>query len=216
MLTPGLYDITVKPPFSGFTVSPQKVVLAADETKALDIYLDYEKSVVEGNVYDQEGKPIVGATLSGVPSGRDIATTTTDEQGYFRFEAVTPGDRFIRVNAPGYTAQTRNFTASQEGTTTLEFRLEQATCSIHGTVTDENGQTRQAEVSLRATSGVILQNLNSENGVYEFHLSPGTYQVNATAPGYEIEFWHGSISGDTEVNFCLCPSGGDWRFGDHR
>ena len=211
-LTAGVYDVTVKPPFPGYEASPQKVTVAAGETRVVDIYLDYEKTVVEGHVYDQDGKPIAGATLSGVLSGAEIGTMTTNEEGYFRFERVTPGDRFIRVNAPGYTAETRDFTASQDKTTALEFRLKATTCKIHGTVTDENGQTAQAEIRLRATSGAILQDFNSkEDGRYEFLLSPGTYQVNATAPGYEIESWRGSISGDTEVSFRLRRARQDWR-----
>jgi len=204
-LTPGAYDVTVKPPFPGYAVSPQKVELLAAETKVVDIYLDYEKTVVEGHVYDENGKPITGATLSGVLSGKEIETMTSDEQGHFSFEGVTPGDRFIRVNAPGYMAETRDFMASKDKTTSLEFRLASATCKIHGTVTDQNGKPTKAEVRLRQPpSGVILQNSNSnEDGHYEFLLSPGDYQVLATAPSHEVEPWKGSIQGDTEVNFRL-------------
>lgn len=88
-LIPGVYDVTVKPPFPGYTMPPQKVELASAETKVVDIYLDYEKTVVEGHVCDQDGKPIAGATLSGVLAGKEIGTMSTDEQGHFMFEGVT-------------------------------------------------------------------------------------------------------------------------------
>lgn len=210
-LTPGVYDVTVKPPFPGYEASPQKADLAAGETKVVDIYLDFEKTAVEGHVYDQDGKPIAGATLSGLLSGKDMATTTTDESGYFRVERVTPGDRFVRVNAPGYMGETRDFKVSKDEATALEFHLKPSTCGIHGTVTDENGQGLQAEIRL-LKSGTVLQNIRSnETGHYEFHLAPGTYQVLATAPSYDVEPWEGSISGDTEANFRLRPS---WNLHD--
>jgi hypothetical protein len=204
-LTPGIYHVDVRPPFPGYEASSQRVELAADETKLLDIYIDFETTVVEGYVTDQDGKAIKGATLSGILSGEKMGTMTTDEQGYFKFQRVTPGDRFVRVNARGYMGETRDFKASQDNVTTLGFRLAPATCKICGTVTDDKDQRLQAEIRL-LKSGVILQNTSSnEAGYYEFDLGPGLYQVLATAPGYDIEPWQGSISGDLKVDFRLKP-----------
>ena len=203
-LQPGVYTVVAEPSFPGYDAPAQKVEVGAGETKSVDIYFDFKKTIVEGHVYDLDGKPVRGAALSGVLCGYDMGTATTDEQGYFRFENVTPGGRFIRVNAQGYMAETRDFVAKEDGTTTLEFRLGRPTCKIHGVITDtKDGQPMaQAEVRLlNPESLVILRNITlDENGHYEFAVVPGTYQINATAPGHEIESWKGSISADTKVD----------------
>ncbi len=205
-LDPGVYSVEVSARFPGYEVSAHKVELAAGEFKTLDIYLDFVKTMVEGHVYDPHGKPIAGVTLSGVLCGKDMETTTTDERGYFRFERVTPGCRFVRVNTPGYVDETRDFMTGEEGTTTLEFHLTPATCKVYGTITDASGRPLGADLLLYR-SGIITQRTtsNSETGHYDFPLLPGTYDVNASAPGCQSKGWRGSISADTKIDFSLGP-----------
>ena len=206
-LTPGTYTVSAKAPFPGYEVSSLKVELAPRETKTVDVYLDFEKAVVEGHVYDQDGKPIPGATLSGLLSGKDMATATTDEQGYFKFDRVTPEDRFIRVNARGYAGEARDFKTNKEKATVLEFRLTPAACKVHGTVTDENGQPLRAELSLLGPGGVIVERTLSDakTGYYEISVMPGTCTILPSAPGHETKPWEGSTSADTKVDFILGP-----------
>ena len=128
-LEPGPYNIAAEAPFPGYEATPQKIEVLTGESKTVDIYLDFKKTTVDGHVYDQAGKPIAGATLSGVLSGKDMETVTTDEQGYFKFDRATPGDRFIRVNARSFMGQTLDFTAKDRETTSLEFKLSPA--SLH-------------------------------------------------------------------------------------
>jgi hypothetical protein len=127
-LETGSHNILVEPPFPGYETPAQTAELKEGEAKVVDIYLDFKKTVVEGRVCSQEGKPITGATLSGVLSGKDMESVTTDKDGHFRFGQVTPGDRFIRVNAPGFVGETRDFTAPEKETPSLEFQLTPAAC----------------------------------------------------------------------------------------
>jgi len=203
-LAPGAYEISAESPFPGYEAQTQKVELVAGEEKVVDIFLDFKKAVVEGHVYNTDGKPIVGAILSGVSSGKDMDTATTDEKGYFRLSKVTPGERFIRVNAPGYTGETRDFETRDDAPTSLEFRLAKAACRIHGAVTDSRSKPLSVEILL-LESGIVLQKTrsNSDSGRYEFPVHQGAYQVLATAPGYEPRGWRGSVEADTRVDFNL-------------
>jgi len=80
-LTPGKHILTAEVPFPGYDSSPKSVEVAAGETKTVDVDFDFKKTVVEGHVYDTEGKPIIGAIVSGVlRQGRDPATAVTDEK----------------------------------------------------------------------------------------------------------------------------------------
>jgi hypothetical protein len=203
-LDPSVYTIVAKAPFPGYEASPQQVEIAAGETKDVDIYLDFEKTSVQGYVYDLAGKPIMGATLSGVLYGKDMMSVKTDGRGYFEFEKVTPGDRFVRVNAPGFMGETRDFNANKQGVTTVEFRLTPASCKIYGTVSDATGKPLVAEVLL-LKAGVVVQkmNLSAEDGKFEFPVLPGRYELLPTATGYMSKGWYGDVGADTKVDFSL-------------
>jgi hypothetical protein len=206
-LDPGSYTITAKAPFPGYEAPPQTVEAKAGQTVVVDVYLDFKKAIVEGAVYGQDGKPIVGATLSGVLSGKDMDSVTTDEKGHFRFEKVTPGDRFIRVNAPGYMGETRDFTAAEKETTTLEFHLTPAPCKIYGKIASSDGKPLAAEVLL-LKAGIVVQKAksDSQSGHYEFPAVPGRYEVLPMAQGYTPKGWSGDITADTKADFVLDPA----------
>ena len=200
----GVHTILAKTPFPGYETEPQSVTLAAAEAKVVDFYLDFEKTIVHGFVHDADGKPIAGATLSGVMSGKDVVTAVTDEKGQFKFERAGPGNQFIRVNAPGYVAQTQDFTAKKNEETKLEFCLIPAAYKIHGVVTDAGGKPLRAEVYL-SKSSVIVQRTwsNTETGYYEFPVLPDTYNLLANAAGHISNGWRGSVSVDTTVDLKL-------------
>jgi uncharacterized membrane protein len=203
-LDPGSYDVQAHSPFPGYESTAQKVQISAGEIEVADIYLDFEKATVEGHVYDIGGKPVVGAVLSGVLYGKEMQSVTTDDQGHFRFDKVTPGNRFMRVNARGYVAETKEFTAKKETTTVVEFRLQPAKCKLYGVVTDADGKALQAEILLMK-SGIVFQRTSSDlpTGAYEFPVLPGIYEVNVMAGGYLPRGWQGSVSADTKVDFTM-------------
>jgi len=206
-LDPGSYTVKVELPSPGYEAQAQNVIVAAGETKTVDFYLDFERTVVDGNVSDQDGKPIRGATLSGVWCGNGMQTTVTDEEGYFRFERASPGNRFIRVNAAGYVAQIRDFVAKKGDKTELEFHLTKGSCKAHGTVRDKSGRPLRSEVFLSLESMLTLDQTSSnvETGYYEFSVLPGSYTLLVNAPKYKAEVWQGSILADTKVDFTLEP-----------
>jgi hypothetical protein len=204
-VSPGKCTATAQPPFPGYEPQIQEMIMAAGETRAVDFYLDFEKAVVQGHVYDQDGKPIAGAILDGVKSGKDMESTVTDEAGYFKFERASPGNRFVRVNATGYMGEIRDFVATKGEKTELEFHLTRGTCKVHGTVTDKTGRPLRGELRLQLTSGLILMKTLSaaDNGYYEFFALPETYDIVVDVEGYHADVWRGLISEDTQVNFKL-------------
>lgn len=208
-LDPGSYKVQAQAPFPGYEAPPQTVEVKAGETQVVNLYLDFKKAVVEGHVYDQVGKPIAGATLSGVLSGKDMESVTADGEGRFRFDKVTPGDRFIRVNAPGFVGETRDFTAAETETTTLEFHLDPATCKIHGNIKGPDGKPLTAEVLL-LKAGIVVQKTtsNTETGYYEFPVVPDRYEILPMAPGYTQKGWSGSATADIKADFSLEPMTG--------
>jgi hypothetical protein len=204
-LVPGEYLVTAEVPFPGYNMLPKSVELAAGETKTVDIDFDYKKTVVEGHVYDKEGKPVVGATISGVLTARDQASVVTDQEGYFKVDIAKPGAQFVRVNATGHVGETRDFTAPENASTTLEFHLTPATCKLHGIVTDKNGKPLRAEVILSKNEIVVQKTwTDATTGYYEFPVLPGRYDIVASArPDYYPEGWRGEVSADTKADLSL-------------
>ncbi len=205
MVGPGKCTVTVQAPFPGYEAQSQVVTLASGETKTVDFYLDFEKAVVHGHVYNEDGEAIAGAILSGVRSGKDMETTVTDEKGYFKFDGASPGNLFVRVNATGYMGQIQDFVARKEEKTELEIHLTRGTCKVHGTVTDKKGHPLQGELRLQLMSALILMTTESkaDSGYYELSVLPGTYDIVVDVSGYQADIWRGTISADTNVNFQL-------------
>jgi hypothetical protein len=200
---PGSYNILAEAPFPGYEAQPQNVDIQEGETKVVDIYFDFKKATVEGHVYDHEGKPIADATLSGVLSGKDMESVRTDQEGFFRFSKVTPGDRFIRVNAQGFLGETRDFTAVEKQPTALDFHLMPATCKVSGTITDTEDKPLSAEVLLVKGGIVIQKTRTNETGYYEFPAVPARYEVLPLVPGYSPRSWSGEVKTDVNANFSL-------------
>jgi hypothetical protein len=204
-LLPGEYLVTAEVRFPGYEALPRSVEIAAGETKTVDIDFDFKKTVIEGHVYDTEGKPLSGAVISGVLTGRERANAATDERGYFRIDKASPGAQFIRVNAEKHMGETRDFTAPEGAPTTLEFRLEPAALKVHGIVSDKNsGQPLHAEVYL-SKSNVITQKTwtDAKTGYYEFPVLPGTYDILVNVPDYLSEGWRGEVAADTKVDLSM-------------
>jgi hypothetical protein len=198
----------VKVSFPGYEGPPQNVTVAAGETSVVDIYLDHEKTLLHGYVYGRHGKPIAGATLSGVMCGNDATSTVTDDKRYFKSENARLGYQFVRINAPAYMGETHDFDAKKGDETNLEFHLTAASCRIRGTISDENDHPLSAEITLSSASGIMLQKArsNSETGYYEFPVQPGVYGLLITAPEHQTKEWRGQISGDQKVDFKLDSS----------
>jgi hypothetical protein len=206
-LEAGSHMVSVEPPFPGYDTPSRNVVVAGGKTSVVDFYCDYARTTVHGYVYGKDGKPIAGATLSDVKCGGDLKSTVTDATGYFKFDGASPGNLFVRVNAPGYLGETRDFAAKEKEKTKLEFHLTPANCKIFGTVSDEKGEPLGGDVLLSSESMVVLQKApsNAETGYYEFPVTPGTYGILANVSGYHSEGWQGKVTEDTEVDLKLTP-----------
>jgi hypothetical protein len=203
----GLYRVEAQAPFPGYEAEPQSAELASGEIKVVDIYFDFKKTIVEGYVHDAEGSPISGATISGVLSGKDMDSRTSDQQGYFKLSRASLGDRFIRVNAQGYLGATRDLTAEEGKVNTLEFRLTKASCKICGKVRDSYGRPLRAGIFL-LKSGIVIQKTTSdaETGNYEFSAVPGIYEVLPMAQGCSPKGRSGIVSVDANADFSLEPA----------
>ena len=59
---------------------------------------------LRGQVADEFGGLIVGATVTAADTSGVERTATTDDEGHYVFSALPPGRYTVRANAPGFGA----------------------------------------------------------------------------------------------------------------
>lgn len=95
---------------------------------------------VEGQVLAADGEPIVGAKV-GQGDSKFVEpaypTTTTDDEGKFRFDHSQPGPMILTVQAKGHAPDLRRITVAPD-LGPVDFALEPAK-RIHGRIVDQQG-----------------------------------------------------------------------------
>ena len=84
------------------------------------------KGFFVGNVSDQNGAVVSGATIKITNTNTGVArVTTSTDDGSFRFDAIDPGTYRIEISQPGFKTITRDgLIISANQTTTANFMLE--------------------------------------------------------------------------------------------
>jgi protocatechuate 3,4-dioxygenase beta subunit len=154
---------------------------------------------VSGVVHDDQGAPVVGASVSLFGEGADPSPTATDATGAFRIANLAKGRPLVLMtDASGFAFSSRSVTPPAEG---ISIVLGKAG-TIRGHVTDGGTGTPVAAFSVSATPaargrrgfgggggpaagfGTPAQVQYAEDGSFELSVAPGTWNVRATADGY--------------------------------
>ncbi|MCA1616834.1 MAG: carboxypeptidase-like regulatory domain-containing protein [Acidobacteria bacterium] len=100
---------------------------------------------VRGQVKDEFGGVVVGATVTLVDAAGAEKTATTNEEGVYVFNGVAPGRYTVRAAAEGFAAyENAEFTAAA-GRQTLDILLSIALSAEEVTVTEQQGVSAEAE-----------------------------------------------------------------------
>ena len=158
------------------------------------------------------------ATLPRVPvslrkAGAVIATTLTDEKGFFSFCEVVPGEYVLLGRAPGFPPGEQAFTMPDTDFQQDLLLYRGASTFLYGLIT--NTMTRErlpgALVQIRDSAGQILFTLTADSrGTYKTPINPGNYRVKASLEGFDsasVEVWVKSSSGNagTRADLSLTP-----------
>jgi uncharacterized protein (TIGR02145 family) len=138
---------------------------------------------VAGVVLDESGAPVQGATVS---AGFSSQTTSTDEHGVFRLQAIAgyTGLGLVRVSKTGYFPGSRSFLPSGDLNV---VRIVLLTRTQVGTVNGGNGGQVQAQgASVTFAGGGFVRNGAAYSGavnVYMDHLDPAAADFVDRMPG---------------------------------
>lgn len=136
------------------------------------------KGSIDGNVTDQSGAVLVGATVKLSNASGVIATVAADDKGNYSFKGLGPGSYTVTVTQPGF----KDFVASNVNLTAgLQLPLD-AMLEPAGAITEVKveGQTvGKVETETAEVSGTITQKevatlgLNGRNFTQLIALTPG-------------------------------------------
>ena len=83
------------------------------------------KAAIGGTVKDAQGQPVPWATVlitGDSPAHKDIAATT-DNQGRYRFDSLTPGNYTLMVNVSSHPPQEGKVSAKAGSLARLDFSI---------------------------------------------------------------------------------------------
>lgn len=135
------------------------LLLTGNPADLLNTSLFDESSVVDyaGNVWEADsGDSIEGAyvELLNVETLVEIQSTTTDENGFYRFDNVSTQEQILRITKDGYTTVERFVTPDEAGESVVT--LTPGTGSItEGERVDDSGWTKENAVFLSSAIGIL-------------------------------------------------------------
>lgn len=82
-----------------------------------------QTAAIQGTVYDPQGRPVPGASVSLLSSLVAVGSTETNAQGEYRFTGLLPGTFTIAANAPGFTALVQQISVASGETHSADLHL---------------------------------------------------------------------------------------------
>ena len=129
--------------------------------------------------------PIPGATVTAT-SDRGIRTSVvTQRDGDYELR-IPAGNYRVGASADGYFDSSSVSTdINVGGTAIVNFELLSKTAvgTIEGTVTDEGGMITSATITATSVEGTTFETAMNPDATYRIEVLPGTYRVEASAPG---------------------------------
>lgn len=137
---------------------------------------------ISGFVYNQEGKPIKGAKVSGPQDKYGI----TDNRGFYKIENLNPGSNYIYVKTPGFVGENRSVVVEEgKETAGTNFTLSYA-AGIKGVIVDSETGKPIKDVDVSCSGPSYGSSKTDENGYFYIDgLRQGSYSLYAYRQGYE-------------------------------
>jgi protocatechuate 3,4-dioxygenase beta subunit len=195
-LEPGEYALTVsREGYAGKRV-PSLTVQAEGPNNWPPVVLTAGVAV-GGFVRNGKGEPIVGATVFSFRDGAGPQQATSDPEGRFRLEGLSPErPTMLSVRADGYAPLQRNATPPTEdlvlvlkNTATIRGRVEDA--ATKRPVTDFTAAYTEGQGGFAGGMRIVMgggesnKSFQSSDGTFELaDVPPGKWNVRATSPGY--------------------------------
>jgi len=177
--------------------------------------IDYKVASVRGRVIDAgTNEPIAEATVNFRPSQsgemRFMRAVTTDTNGNFTMESVSPGSYQITASRDGYGNELKEETFGDSGRDGLEFRLMRGDGVTLRVVDGRDGRAISAFVTVFDSAGRVVPDRSmgfGQGSSTDVHLSlaPGQYTATVMTSGYAAQT--ARITSPSTQTVALTPGG---------
>jgi hypothetical protein len=180
--------------------APIQFIIEGSDLHTINILFETGASI-SGEVTDETGTPIEGASVNAFGTGGVSSSVITDNNGLYSIPGLAPGDWVITASANGYVSSSLNteIIETDEVVEGNNFTLTKG-IPFEGIVVEEDGITPIpfVFVFLEEIDESVGVAFTDENGVFqENHLPPGEYSAIASGSGYA----------EAEVSFTLTNDG---------
>ncbi|WP_270182938.1 carboxypeptidase regulatory-like domain-containing protein [Alkalihalobacillus sp. CinArs1] len=208
-LAPGQYSVTfISDGYGSKTVGTK---IRSNETTQLNVSLDQLVGGIAGQVTDNDGNVLTGAIVEAFFNNVHVATVTTDNNGLYEINNLSPGFYTITVSKMGYSTETVGASVVENEVTLANATLIPNPGTLEGTVQSSGDPLSGAVITVRddRTEAIITQVITDDQGRYTaLGLAPGPYTIIASAEDFQSQFKGATIVSDqtTTVNFSLEPN----------
>ncbi|QSG02788.1 carboxypeptidase regulatory-like domain-containing protein [Natranaeroarchaeum sulfidigenes] len=206
--TDGEYEVEV--PTGEYTVEisdsvhedlDEVVTLDESETKNFELE-PLATGTLEGEVTDEDGEPLEGATIDVQHDQESVDFTQTDADGQYDIE-LEEGEYTTTVFKDGFEVEERTVNIEEDATSIENVELEES-LTLEGEVTDEEGEPiEDARVSITQDGDFVDSVQTDEEANYEVELEEGEYNVRADADGFLSDFTTVNLDEDRTQDFEL-------------
>ena len=173
--------------------SPARLNVEVQEGKTLsDVVLELEQGVrLTGKVTGPNGAALADANVMVQPSPNgsfamtgSIRRATTDANGEYTLDGLTPGEETIQVSHQKYSGVSRNVTLKGRETK-LDVQLEGGMKLTGVVVTDSGAPVAEADVDAHSAGGGSYSARTNASGTFEMEsVRPGRYRFSAAKSGF--------------------------------
>lgn len=159
---------------------------------------------LKGRVTDNSGKPLSGAEIK-VSSPTLVKTATTDQNGNYSLKLPQYDLYSVTFSFFGYKDESGTVEIFQGETINLDTFLEPLPkYSIKGKVTKEDSSPLGKTATVKVSDKPLPPSFTDSNGEFVLNEVPeGSYELTATASGYQPSTKNVVVNGNLEVNFSL-------------
>ncbi|WP_394176431.1 carboxypeptidase regulatory-like domain-containing protein [Guptibacillus hwajinpoensis] len=209
-LPPGIYNVTfVSEGYGSLTVGTK---ILSNQTTELNVELDQLVGGITGTITDSNGNTLSGAIIEVFFNNVHIATATSDNNGLYRINNLSPGFYTINASKMGFSTETIGASVVANEISIANVALLPNPGDLTGTVLSSGGDPIPgAVINVRddRTDAIITQAITNDQGEYTaLGLAAGNYTVIAQAEDFQSQLKGVTILSDqtTITNFTLNPN----------
>ncbi|WP_169907692.1 carboxypeptidase regulatory-like domain-containing protein [Priestia abyssalis] len=186
-----LGPVTVTASGAGFGSTTIGALITSNQTTTADIALSPNRGAISGTVLDTDGNPVTGNNIQVQIFNENkvlVTSVLANSDGTYTISGLPPGNYFVTVTAPGFSASTVSAQVTSDTTTNVVNVVTPDPVTL--TVTVQNSATEApiagANVSVRQQNGIIVgTGVTDSNGQFVFtNLPAGSLAITADASNF--------------------------------